>query len=180
MATATTKPPHDLILGKNSRHLKPLVHRKTESDDFTDEADITQMAAITTRKQAKEEASEHEFTDIDIFETTIKERTQQSRSQRREQRRERFDEGCKNDPEEEPTGIEPFRIKQLKDQTLAEAWGKAKDNTNHEFTIRNELLYKASKEGNTRLAVPSGKRRRLLQMAHSTPLAAHLGRNKTL
>ena len=70
MAAATTKPPHDLILGKNSRHLKPLVHRKTESDDFMDEADIPQMVAITTRNQAKEEASEedlHEFTDIDIF-----------------------------------------------------------------------------------------------------------------
>ena len=63
-------PPHDLILAKNSRHLKPLVYRKTESDDFTDEAGVPQMVAITTRKQAKEEASEedlHVITDLNIF-----------------------------------------------------------------------------------------------------------------
>ena len=151
------------------------MHQKTESDDFTDEADIPQMVTITTRKQAKEEALEedlHEFTDLDIFETTTKERTQQNRSQRCEQHRDHFEEGCKNDPEEEPTGKEPFSLEQQKGRMLTETWKKAKDNTNHEFTMRNELLYKAGEKSNTRLAVPSGKRRRLLQVAHSTPLAS--------
>ena len=62
---------------------------------------------------------------------------------------------------------------QLADLTLEKTWQEAKDHKRNEFTIKDEILYKIESKSKTE----KKNLKIVVRLAHSTPLAAHMGRD---
>jgi hypothetical protein len=71
---------------------------------------------------------------------------------------------------------------QKSDQTLEKAWSLA-EITDTEYLVEDNLLYHRGQtstgEELLQLVLPASQREKVLKIAHSTPLAGHLGRRKT-
>ncbi|XP_055874586.1 uncharacterized protein LOC129924395 [Biomphalaria glabrata] len=96
------------------------------------------------------------------------------------------------DLERYTTTCEDFKLEQEQDPSLRQPWSKANDNTldvkrkgTASFLIKNGLLYREFQyQGQPdliqqQLVVPLSKRKVVLEIAHSSPLAGHMSINKT-
>ena len=87
-----------------------------------------------------------------------------------------------------PFDLEPGQIEQMqvKDLSLAKQWEKAKDHDQEEYFSKEGILYRNWKspvdpdQEVKQVVVPHVLRHSVLQLAHSIPLAGHLGIAKTL
>ena len=127
------------------------------------------------------------LTDLDTFqfdESIFKggnERPRLTRSQKREQARQL---GCHDTPLQAVDADDhSFQVEQKSDLSLKNAWMAAEKDDKGEFRCKHGVLFhkgKSDGEDVTQLVVPQSRRRQVLKLSHTAPLAGHFGKRKTV
>lgn len=117
--------------------------------------------------------------DVEPIESS-KTKTRKTRKQKRQERKEHSNRIRLNVDQEE------FERLQTTDPTLQPLWEKVQheEETNNTYFQRDRLLYRkwippGRSESMDQLVLPEQCRRTVIQVAHSIPIACHLGRDKT-
>ena len=130
---------------------------------------------------SNEEVLGREF-DLDdsLFQTETKAKVKKTRVVKRKDRLMAFSKADKEKPDEEETGPVQLAEEQKADETLQQAW-EATEEKGSEFECKNDLLYHRTgkQEEELQLAVPTTQRKKLIRLAHTDPMAAHIGQKRT-
>ena len=118
--------------------------------------------------------------DDSLFQTETKAKVKKTRAVKRKDRLMAFSKADKEKPDEEETGPVQLGEEQKADETLQQAW-EATEEKGSEFECKNDLLYHRTgkQEEELQLAVPTTRRKKLIRLAHTDPMAAHMGRKRT-
>ena len=76
-----------------------------------------------------------------------------------------------------------FQVEQKSDLLLKNAWMAAEKDDKGEFRCKHGVLFhkgKSDGEDVTQLVVPQSRRRQVLKLSHTAPLAGHFGKRKTV
>ena len=185
--------PRDLLLGVDCKEQfelfkalkqtgdKDLVHavvtcnmlqKEQREQELDDEADLNELT------------TEFDFDDS-LFEQ-YSEKQNRNKKTRREKRFERlqaFANSAQEIQDEVHLDRQGLAAEQKADDTLQKAWIEAQGDANPSYVVQDDLLYHVYENGGSqqklRLVVPKKRRQRLVKLAHTSPLAAHLGRKKT-
>ena len=193
-AAVAKEPPSDVLLGQDCAELDDLL-REALGEHSTTPA----VVAVTTRQQAKnqklkdklDQLAEAEWEEdfpfgesVELDTPAVKQpRPRLTRREKRQQNLMIFQESEKDPKDEVPLDSEGLKVEQKADLELKQAW-EAAEAGHPDYVVENGLLYKWKGTGESVkhkcLVVPKKKRAKLLALAHGSPLAAHLGRRKTL
>ena len=195
--------PVPVLLGRDVPDLHQLLGETPDSEV------LEKVVAVTTRSQHRKEQQEDQHRrmtevesgvvpksledlelpwtnfDEDLFGTS-RERHRQTKSQKRKERKRRA-EATQTAGFALDISRDGLQTMQLEDETLHSIWTANDKQTSGPFFLRDRLLYrrwKPSKEEAEevieQLVLPRQARKIVLELAHSIPMAGHLGKRKTL
>ena len=193
-AAVAKEPPRDVLFGRDCAELDDLLREALGKHSTT-----PAVVAVTTRQQAKNQKLEDKFDQqadaeweedfpfgecFELDTPAIKQpRPRLTRCEKCLQNLMIFQESGKYPKDEVPLDSEGLKVEQKADLELKQEWESAEAG-HPDYVVENGLLYKWKGIGESFKhkcsVVPKKKRAKLLALAHGSPLAAHLGRRKTL
>ena len=177
-AAVSSSLPVPVLLGRDVPQLRRLLAEGQPAEL----GEPTRMVAVTTRWQARRE---EEQLGAGFHEDLFRAGRNWPRLTRREKRAQK--QRWRQDNPPNPLGIsrEQLREMQKTDNTLKPVWSEVSIGSSTSFFHKDGILYRKGKgrtpsgEEVEHLVFPARLRRTALELAHSIPLAGHLGKRKT-